>query len=257
MKSDTANNSGKWFKAVVISVLALVCGSALLVFIFDPYYRYRWPVFYDALYYKSYATAPRLFRQFDFDMLMLGSSMAGNFFISDIDNEFKCKSLKISVDGASSYDLKKLFDYAVAVKGGKIKQVIYLFDIYAVNKTQKRCEQFDYMYRQDFSEEYRYLFDKESLESVWYILKRPYRLKDTRKYQTDFNRMFFSEHDKSRYSMERVKASAAECAATGVRAAVGYHGYRDIVKSEILPVFDNHPDIKFTVIMPPYHLYAL
>jgi hypothetical protein len=57
--------------------------------------------------------------------------------------------------------------------------------------------------------------------------------------------------------MERVKASAAECAATGVRAAVGYHGYRDIVKSEILPVFDNHPDIKFTVIMPPYHLYAL
>ena len=254
---DRELNCGKWFRIVAIFTLTLVCGAALCVFIFDPYYRYRWPSIYKPLYYKSYATAPRLFRQFDFDMLMLGSSMAGNFFLSDIDKEFGCKSLKISADGASSYDLKKMFDTAVAAKGSKIKQVIYLLDIYAVNKPQKRYEKFDYMYRNDYSEEYRYLFDKEALKSVYYIIKRPFRLKGTRKYQAEFNRMFFSEHDKSRYSMAQVIKSARECVADGVRAASGYPGYRNIVETEILSMFDCHPDIKFTVIMPPYHLYTL
>ena len=252
----TEMRSRKWFSVVTITVAVAVLGSALTVFIFDPYYRYRWPSLYKALYYKSYATAPRLLNDFEYDTLLIGSSMAGNFFLNDINQIFSCKSLKLSVDGASSYDLKKLFDTAVEAKGKKLKRVIYLLDIYAVNKSEKRYLEFDYMYRNDHSEDYRYLFNRESLESVFYIWKRPFRLKGKRKYQIDPNRMFFSEHDKTRYSMEQVIASAAASVNNGIKPASRSTNFSSVLKNEVLAVFDRHPDIEFIVMMPPYHLYT-
>ena len=83
------SNSGKWFKWVVAVVLTVILGAAVLAFIVDPHYRYRLPHFYDTVFYEAYATAPRLFRDWNYDVLMLGSSMARNFYIDDIEKAFE------------------------------------------------------------------------------------------------------------------------------------------------------------------------
>lgn len=250
------HDSGKWFKWVAGSVLTIVLGAALLAFVIDPHYRYRLPGFYDTIYYEAYATAPRLLKDFDYDVLMLGSSMARNFYIDDIEKAFGGKALKIAAAGASSYDLKKLFDTAVAAKGKKLRKVVYLLDIYALNKTYAHYKSFDFMYESGHERDYLYLFGRKTFSSMYYLLKRKMRPKGKRALQADPNLMFSTEHKKTRYSMKEVVACAIEYEKTRNRQAACRAGYENVLKNEVLAIFDEHPEIDFTVIIPPYHLYT-
>ena len=126
------SKSGNWFKWVACVTLTIIAGAALLAFIVDPHYRYRLPRFYDTVFYEAYATAPRLLSDYEYDVLMLGSSMARNFYIDDIEKAFNGKALKIAAAGASSYDLKKLFDTAAEAKGKDLKKMVYLLISYQV-----------------------------------------------------------------------------------------------------------------------------
>ena len=250
------SDAGSWFKWSAGIVLAIILGAALLAFVVDPHYRYRLPRFYDTVFYEAYATAPRLLKDWDYDVLMLGSSMARNFYLDDISNTFGGKALKISAAGASSFDLKKLLDTAVAAKGDKIKKVIYLLDIYAVNKVHPNYKEFEYMYSSSHWEDYRYLFGRQTFSSMIYLVKRKTRPKGKRAIQAIPNLMFSTEHSKTRYSMEEVIGAAKYYAQIRHRQAACRPGYEAVMKSEILAMFDNNPGIEFTVIVPPYHLYT-
>ena len=250
------SDAGKWFKWVAITALGIVGGAALLSFVVDPHYRYRLPRFYDTVFYEVYATAPRLLSDYEYDVLMLGSSMVRNFYIDDIENAFKGKALKIAASGASSFDLKKLFDTAYSAKGDKLKKVIYALDIYAVNKNFAHYKDFEFMYERSHWNDYRYLFDRQTFSSMHYLLKRKMRPKGKRALQAIPNLMFSTEHKKTRYSMDEVINCARFYEQTGNRQAACRPGYREVLNSEILAIFDEHPEIEFTVIVPPYHLYT-
>ena len=247
---------GKWFKWVVIVVLVLILGAALLAFVVDPHYRYRLPRFYDTVFYEAYAIAPRLLKDFDYDTLMLGSSMARNYYIDDIEKAYNGKALKISAAGASSYDLKKLFDTAVEAKGGKLKHIIYLLDVYAVNKTNCNYKEFENMYDKDHWRDYRYLFGRQTFSSMIYLIKRKMRPKGKRALQAIPNLMFSTEHSKTSYSLADVIKSTRVCEKIRHRQTPCRQGYLEVLKSEVLDMFDKHPEIKFTVIVPPYSLYS-
>ena len=250
------SKSGNWFKWVACVTLTIIAGAALLAFIVDPHYRYRLPRFYDTVFYEAYATAPRLLSDYDYDVLMLGSSMARNFYIDDIEKAFNGKALKIAAAGASSYDLKKLFDTAAEAKGKDLKKMVYLLDIYALNKTYAHYKDFDFMYDTDHKRDYLYLFGRQTFSSMIYLIKRKMRPKGKRALQAIPNLMFSTEHAKTRYSMQEVIGCAAVYEKIGHRQAKRRAGYEAVLKSEVLPIFDAHPEIDFTVILPPYHLYS-
>ena len=84
----------RWITLTITISLGIVIGAALLVYIVDPLYRYRKPFFYDIVYYELYATAPFFLKNYDYDHLMLGSSMCRNFFIDDINKTLECNSFK-------------------------------------------------------------------------------------------------------------------------------------------------------------------
>ena len=180
-----AGISGRsWGIAVAAISLTIVLGAALLAFTVDPHYRYRMPFFYDTVYYEIYATAPQLLKSEDYDLFMLGTSMTRNFFIEDIDKEFNCRAIKFAASGATMIDLKKFFDTALAAKGGKLKRVILSLDIYPLNKKDPHWKEFEYMYRQDHKEDYRYLFSRQTFSSMFYLIKRKTSPKRQRPYQS-------------------------------------------------------------------------
>ena len=250
------NKPGNWFKWVAAVTLTIIAGAALLVFVVDPHYRYRLPRFYDTVFYEAYSTAPRLLSDYDYDVLMLGSSMARNFYIDDIEKSFNGKALKIAAAGASSYDLKKLFDTAAKAKGNKLKKMVYLLDIYALNKTYAHYKDFDFMYDEDHKRDYLYLFGRKTFSSMIYLIKRKTRPTGKRALQAIPNLMFSTEHAKTRYSMQEVIGCAQYYERTANRQAKRREGYEAVLNSEILAIFDGHPEIDFTVIIPPYHLYT-
>lgn len=246
----------KWWKIVTLCVFSIISAAALLVYIVDPHYRYRLPKFYDTVYYEIYYTAPRLIKDSDFDLFMLGSSMCRNFYLDDIDRTFQCKSLKFAAAGATTFDLKKFIDLALEAQGKKLNRIVYSLDIYALNKTEPHYKNAGFMYRTDHKEDYKYLFDRQSYSSMLYILKRKLRPSGKRGIQTDRNKMFSTENAKTRYCHEEVVISAKHYATHGHAQRPYIPQSEKTLKTELLDLIDAHPEIEFTVYLPPYHIYS-
>lgn len=247
----------KWSIITVSISAAVILATVLLVFIVDPHYRYRRPKLYKMAYYELYATAPHILKHEEYDLLMLGTSMTRNFFIEDIDSTFNCKSVKLAAAGGTVIDLRKFFDIAAESKGNKLKRVIISLDIYPFNKTEPRYKEFEYLYRDDYLEEYRYFFSRQTFSNMMKLLQSKLRPKRERKYINDRNRMFSTEYDGKPYGLkvvmkdalknERIRHSQTPYNAKAHQVNLYRH---------LLPIFDNNPQIEFIVYLPPYHIYA-
>ncbi|MBR2873595.1 MAG: hypothetical protein IKB99_08865 [Lentisphaeria bacterium] len=248
----------KWCIVTVALAFGIVGLAALTAFVVDPHYRYRKPFFYDTVYYEFYSTAPFMLReQPDYDLLMLGSSMVRNFFLNDIDGALKCRSLKLSAAGCTMEDLCKLLDMAVEVRGKGLKRVLWALDIYTLNKTGSHWKDVDFMYRKDHWEDYRYLFSRQTFSSIHYLIKRKHNPKGKRKHQTDRNRMFSTDYDGKKHGLPVVLLDTwgnkrIHHTQTPYKAKV----HKENFYGQLLPAIDRNPDIRFTVFLPPYHIYT-
>ncbi len=247
---------GAWWKSVVSVTFAVIVGIALLSYIVDPHYRYRLPTWYQTVYYEAYATAPRLLRDMDYDVLMIGSSMCRNFYLNDIDAAMGGKSVKISASGATAWDLKKLFDTALEAKGPGLKKVIFCLDAYALNKTDPHWLEFEHMYDHDHARDYRYLFARKTLSSIMYLRKRVTRPRGKRAIQADPNLMFSTEYAGTRYSMEEVAGSARSYKFMHHTMTPVREGWEETFRKTILEMTDANPDIEFIFMALPYHVYS-
>ena len=250
-------NSRKWCIFTIAVSLGIVLGAALLVFIVDPHYRYRKPFFYDMVYYEIYATAPHLLEHQEYDLLMLGSSMARNFFLENINAAFDCNAIKLAASGGTIPDLCKFFEIAKASRGKELKRVVWSLDTYALNKEGDHYSDFDYLYRKDHKEDYRYLFSRKSYSSIHYLIKRKQRPKRNRKHQTDRNRMFSTDYAGKPYGIKVVAAETRRnYRINNTQAPYNAAMHKENFYNRLLPVFDRNPQLPFTVYLPPYHIYA-
>ena len=247
----------KWSITTIAVSFSVVLGAALLAFVVDPHYRYRAPFFYDMVYYEIYATAPHILKNQKYDLLMLGTSMTRNFFINDIDSAFDCRSVKLSAAGGTMQDLCKFFEVAQQSRKEKLKRVIWSLDIYTLNKTGSYYADFDYLYREDHKEDYRYLFSRRTFSSMFYLLKRKLRPKRNRFHQVDRNRMFSTDYDGKPYGLRQIIASAFYNERFHhTQTPFNLQNHQKNFYDRLLPVFDNNPQIHFTVFLPPYHIYT-
>ncbi len=249
----------RWWKTVLFSVLGIIFGALALVYAVDPHYRYRLPFFYDTVYYELYATAPRFLRDLEYDTFLLGSSMTRNFFLDDTEKALGGKVIKLAASGATNYDLKKFFDIAAEAKGDSLKRVFFSMDIYSLNKNEKDAhwKEFDYLYRDDLKEEYKYFFSRQTYSSMFYLIKRKIRPKKKRQYQADPNRMFTTEYDGMKFGLMEVMADAIHNERLH-HTQIPAHpkNFEASLKECLLPMIAEHPQIQFTVYLPPYHIYT-
>ena len=246
-----------WSKIVIAAVAAVIGGAALIAFVVDPLYRYRMPFFYKTVYHEIYATAPALLKHEKFDLFMIGTSMTRNFFIEDIDKTLNCRSLKFAASGGTMIDLKKMVDTAIEIKGKNLKRIVFSLDIYPLNKTKPHYKQFDYMYTESHAQDYRYLFSRQTFSTILYLIKRQLRPSGKRKYQADRNRMFSTEYDGKPYGLQAVMSDARSNARSHhTQTPYNKEAHQKNLRDELLPMFDNNPDVDFTVYLAPYHIYT-
>ena len=249
----------KWCCWVVFTFLGIVGAAVTLVFVVDPHYRYRMPGFYDTVYYEIYATAPRLLKSMEYDTFFLGSSMTRNFYLNDIDETLKVKSIKFAASGATTADLVKFFHIAKEAKGEKLKKVVFSLDIYSMNKPPESAhyKDFEYLYRSDLKEEYRYFFSRQTYSSMYYILKRKHRPSKKRQHQTDPNRMFSTEYagmkfGKAPLMKDAVKNERIHHSMTPENPAA----FAKNLYEQLLPMIANNQSTEFVVYLAPYHIYT-
>ena len=247
----------KWCLFTIFVTFGILGLAALLVYVVDPHYRYRTPSWYDMVYYELYATAPRVLNDREYDLLMLGTSMTRNFFIEDIEKAFGGRAVKLAASGGTTEDLCKFFDVAKAARGDKLKRVVLSLDIYPLNKKDAHWKEFDFMYRKDHKEDYRYIFSRQTFSGMLYLIKRKRSPKKQRKHQADPNRMFSTEYAGKPYGFyEVLKDAASNEYFRHTQTPYDEKVHKKNFYGKLLPVIDKNPQIAFTVYLPPYHIYT-
>lgn len=144
---------------IVLLLLAVVA----VVWFFDPFYQYHRPFAgMEAVLNDRDNQMPGTIRNFEYDSVLVGSSVAENFDSSFLDEHYNCQTLKIIRASGSVADL--LYYLEMAQEERTLKNVFWCLDLFALEASTEVT-----LYGQDTP---RYLHTETVLDDVTYLLNK-------------------------------------------------------------------------------------
>ncbi|MDT3428910.1 hypothetical protein J2Z22_004505 [Paenibacillus forsythiae] len=234
----------------VLFTLILAVLMALFIIIVDPlqfYHRATWysPVFSKQERYQN----PGLAKNFDYDTIIIGTSMTENFLPSEVSQSLGGKAMKLSIEGSTAEEHYKIAK--LALKTGKVKKVLWGLDYFSLkNNTEEEQQTFPhYLYDDKLWNDYKYIFNS-SVYAQFAI-----SIKDMLQGKTNDLEHLNNWNDESTFSKERTAKSYYDHSASEV-----YFGMNE----EDIPVLQqrfntyvgqllaDYPDVQFYFYYPPY-----
>ena len=164
----------KFLKQFIIRTLILLTAVIAMVVIFDPFYQYHKPLpgLKAVLTDKEYQCIGTL-RTFDYDALIVGSSVCENYNNHWFDTGFGCRTIKAIRSYGATADLCYLLDRAF--EEHDLKYVFYNIDPSSLSaSTQPTYESTGcpmYLYDRNLFNDYPYLLNKDVImEKLPYML---------------------------------------------------------------------------------------
>ena len=193
-------------------------------------------------------------KSYDYDSVIIGSSMTENFTPSQLDRELGGHFIKLPINAGSPFNHKQMMDMAFAAQD--IRRVFYGVDIelYTYFYKTPKCEMPEYLYDDDLFNDTAYWFNKNVLTT--YIPKclstlgqRDPSLRDT----------MYSWGDMYKYGREAAFRGASVTGSeipqrdAGAPIALSQQTMLN-VEHNVLPFVTEHPDTEFIFFFPPYSL---
>lgn len=232
------------------AALLLLIGAAVVLA--DPFYHYHAPAGgLKAVANKAEYQCIGTIRNFEYDGLLLGSSMAENYNDRWLDEAFSCKTIKGIKSSASTMDL--LYYLEAAYQDHELRYVFYNLDLFALS-AELKCHFEDegmplYLYNDSILDDVDYLFNKDVLFE--YI---PYQLAVSLKQDYDEGTSYNWAQYKS-FSQEEALCHYERPAVSGVkdfgedeRAAINAN------VALLAEMAGAHPETEFYFFYPPYSL---
>lgn len=250
----SVKNSKKWYLSLISLSLVTVIIFGISTYILDPLVQYKKEsgIF---TYYESSEiySNPGIAKNYDYDSVLVGSSMVENTNVAEIDDLFGYKTIKVPYSGGSSFNHKNILE--VCFKSNEdIKTVFWSLDEYALTT--------DYMTPRYPLPEYLYDFDKTN--DLSYLLNLDvfyfYTIKDIigtlrGKKQLamrdgswiEDESVYCKENMLSsfEYPMKQSKNQGEKCYEKNLYDNINYN---------ILPMIRNHKDTNFKFYMVPYSI---
>ena len=245
----------RYFAAIIIALVVILAGSALIVFVLDPYMYWHESWCMKPMYSRSYAMMPGVMKQEKYDTVLFGSSMCQIFRINDINGAFGSKAVKATSPGLPGEALDKYLNQAVKHGGKTFHHAVIGVDFFAFAKDPKTSPrlQYEYLYG-DSVLPLKYLLSRDSWEAVGEKIKYNMRDKFSKKgeYRVDYNLMFGHPPRSERYNKKAlhkfVKKNNVLPAPIRENA---YHNLENFLFANIR----KHPEIKFDLFFPPYNIF--
>lgn len=153
----------KALKKLVLWIMILMLLVGGIVCIMDPFYVYHAPLFgTEAVLYDRDYQMPGTVRNFAYDTVILGSSVAENFDSQYVDECYDANTIKIIRASGSVADLLYYMD--IAHEEHEIKRVFWCLDIFAMTSSPE-CTFQD-------NEELAYLYTKNPLDDISYVYNK-------------------------------------------------------------------------------------
>jgi hypothetical protein len=234
----------------LFSIIIAVLMVALMVFL-DPlqfYHRSTWytPVFSKEQRYQN----PGLAKNFDYDTIIIGTSMTENFLPSEVNKSLGGTTMKLSIEGSTVEEHNKIA--SLALQTGKVKKVLWGLDYFSLkNPSKEEMETFPgYLYDNNFWNDYKYWFNASVYEQFGTSIKdmmtgtKSKDLEHLNNWSGAFN-----------YTKERVAKLYYEQRASEVYFGLNEENIEQLQErfnTYIAPLIKEYPDVEFNFYYPPY-----
>lgn len=242
----------KFIRSFFIRSAAALLLIIALVILFDPFYQYHKPLpgLKSVLTDKEYQCIGTL-RNFDYDSLIVGSSVCENYNNTWFDNGFGCRTIKAIRSYGATADLCYLLD--TAYENRDLKYVFYNIDPSSLSASTETTYESTgcpmYLYDTNFLNDYPYVLNKDIL-----LEKIPYMLAFSLK----------SDYDEGNsYNWAQWKFFSAELATgmynrlSSVRPMLEKTYYAEELAGNIAlltNMVSTHPETTFKFFFPPYSM---
>lgn len=245
----------KWFLKCMVTLLTVLVFVACVVIIVDPYFHYHKPFsFLSYRLYEERYTNDGISRNFTFDAMITGTSMAQNFKPSEMDALFGTHSVKETFSGAGYQELSENLERALK-RNPDLKTVLWVVD-YNGFLREYDWAQYDsyptYLYDDNPLNDTAYLFNKSILyHGVLSNLKMTLSGAEstTMDEYSSWERDCGLEYIMQSYDRENINKN--------VDTDFGQKEYDMVVKTidtNIVQLVNRYPDVTFYLVYPPYSI---
>ena len=231
----------------------LMC-VAVLVFCIDPFYHYHdaWfdlPVVLENAVYQT----PGAARNFEYDSVIVGTSMTENFRASWFDEAMGWKTLKLSYSGARSNDLKAILEQ---IYSGEESPENIVMDVNAYQLTVE--PETAYAVRPE------YLYDQNPFSDVYYLYNQDVLLAGMSRVVDKFTGRESNLDDAYTWEEEEHFGIARTLEAERHQRVILEQGIQEVRRpgqsvcdqnlDNVLPIIAAHPETTFHIFYPPYSM---
>ncbi len=233
-------------------IISLLLTVVAVVWFFDPFYQYHAPLLgMEAVLNDRDNQMPGTIRNFQYDSVLVGSSVAENFDSSYLDEMYDCQTLKIIRASGSVADL--LYYLEMAQEERELKNVFWCLDLFALEASTQVT-----LYGQDTP---RYLHTKTVLDDVTYLLNKdvifekiPLMLASAYMGRNTGGKAYDWSHDKE---FSAKKAMQAYNKPAEKLEKQDFSGDIPAISANIKSLADqisSHPDTRYRILLPPYSM---
>ncbi|AIQ19433.1 hypothetical protein H70357_23970 [Paenibacillus sp. FSL H7-0357] len=244
--------SKKMMTLFLLFLFSFAALAALLTIFLDPlqfYHKSSWytPVFSQEERYQN----PGLAKNYDYNNIIIGTSMTENFLPSQVDKTLGGTTMKLSMEGSTVDEHYKIAKLALGT--GKVKQVLWGLDYFSLKlETTKAAKEFpDYLYDGKLWTDYKYWFNSSVYTQLfWPSLKSTLTGEPGKKLEYLNNWNGVVKFGQQYVTKAYLKASGNEL----------YFGLNEENTDQlqahfntyILPLLKEYPDVQFYFYYPPY-----
>ena len=241
--------SKKWVLKTGIVILALLLVIALFIVIIDPLMFYHQPLFdYGYTIKDDIYQNPGIAKNFDYDSVLVGSSMTQNFSTNMINALFDVTSVKLCYSGAYAKTIHEILN--IAFDHRDIKKVFWGVDTYALTTDYKfqKYELPEYLYDKNPFNDVKYIYNKTLIFSA---LKTVYKIAKKEPNTTLDDAYSWYEQYKGRFK-PLFEVIAPQNETPGLSQGTIYNEIvRDNLNYNILPFIKAYPDTTFYFFFVP------
>lgn len=251
----------KWVTAFLAMLLAVLALAAAVTAVIDPYFHYHKPL--PGLSYHFDKDSQRyvndgILRHFDYDAILIGTSMTENFKASEFDALYGVNSVKIPLRGSSFKEINRHLEQAVK-NNDHIRVVVRCLD-YAKLMDPPDTMRYDadsypdYLYDDFLLNDVKYAFNKSILLGPLVdVLQQTAAGKPTTDFDSYSNWM--SEHTFGKKAVEAQYERPAKVKGTFSMSEEDLANETATLEQNVAALIRRHPEIEFDLFFPPYSIY--
>lgn len=157
-RNKTTYSSKKFLISMIISTIVILIVIGSLTYTVDPFLKYRYKP--DKMYLLNPRFVnPGLLKNYDYNTVILGSSMVQNFDMNLFRADPSVKPLKIAIGAASRDEIEVAYSL---IKKEKTKSIIVNLDLTSFNALSKDVKYPSYTYKDDLLSQLGYLYSYEA-----------------------------------------------------------------------------------------------